>query len=326
VVGISFKKRTMADVVRGSTDKRPLGTAIYYVQMEPAGGLSPATDPGVPAGRFVTSLDMAQLRTEWAKPYGKGWTVYFPGRRQQIAGYYEMIRALTYHLSDLDSTKRDALPVDDAWDGIFATQFANKILYYNPGSATVKRTVNIPSSADAVRADSRTAPETAVNVEVEPNAIAAVNLDSAPQEMLYQCEGFKGLGVLKPLTGSSFSPGRGVTQVLIPAGGQIETRIQVDTPARYRVYYRAIRRGGQALADVLVDGRPLDREREPLTRGVPGSNATLLAGSTDLARGVHTLTLRPRVGEDARADFVILTSDPNVAGYGFAVPPDAPRK
>jgi hypothetical protein len=322
VVTIDSDTWTMADVQRGSTDRRPLGTAIYYVQMEPAGGLSPATDPGVPSGRFVTALDMGQLRTEWSKPYGKGWTVFFPARRQQLAGYYELIRALTYHLSDLDSTKRDALPVDDAWDGVYATQFANKVLYFNPGTATVKRTANLPASLDAAR----TGGASAVNIEIEPNAIVPVYLDTPPQEMLYQCEGFKTLGSLKPLTGASFSPGRGVTHVLIPAGAQIETRIQVDTPGRYRVFYRAIRRGGQAQAEVLLDGRSLDREREPLTRGLPGSNGTLLAGTVELTRGVHTLTLRPRPGEDARADFVILTSDSNVAGYGFAVPPVAARR
>lgn len=328
VVTIDSETWTLADVQRRSTDKRPLGTAVFYVQMEPAGGLSPAGDPGTPSGRFVTSVDVAQLRNEWAKPYGKGWTVYFPARRQQLAGYYEVIRHLTYHLSDLDGAKRDALAVDDAWDGVYATQFANRVLYYNPGTTTVKRTITLPSTVDLSRPDARTsppAPAGPVALDMEPNSITPLYLDTPPQEMLYQCEGFKGLGALKPVTGPAYSPGKGLTHVLIPSTGRIETRIQVDSPGRYRVFYRAIRRGAQAHAVVLVDGRPLEREREPLTRGLPSANGTLLAGATELARGVHTLAMRPRPGEDIRADFIILSTDPNVAGYGFAVKDDTAR-
>jgi hypothetical protein len=33
---------------------------------------------------------------------------------------------------------------------------------------------------------------------------------------------------------------------------------------------------------------------------------------------VYTLIVRPPAGESVRADFVILSNDPAVAGYGFA--------
>jgi hypothetical protein len=320
VVTIESETFTLADVQRGSTDKRPLGTAVFYAQLEPSGALSPAGDPGAPQGRFVTSVDMSLLRNEWAKPYGKGWTVFFPGRRQQLTGYYEVIRALTYHLSDLDSTKRDALVVDDAWDGVYATQFGNKALYYNPTEAAVKRTITLPTTVDLSRPDSAGTPPGPVTLELPPNSITPLYFDAPPEEMLFQCEGFKGLGKLMPLTGAAFSPGRGTTHVLIPSGGQIDSRIQIERAGRYRVFYRAIRRGAQAQADVLVDGRPPEREREPRVRGLPGANGTLLAGTVELTRGVHTLVVKPRPKEDIRADFVILSTDPNVAGYGFAVP------
>lgn len=319
VITIESETFALADVQRGSTDRRPLGTAVFYAQMEPSGALSPAADPGAPQGRFVTSLDMSLLRNEWAKPYGKGWTVYFPGRRQQLASYYEVIRALTYHLSDLDSTKRDALAMDDAWDGIYATQFGNKALYYNPTATAVKRTVTLPATVDLSRTDSAPTAPGPVTLDLPPNSITPLYFDAPPEEMLFQCEGFKDLGALKPLTGSTYSPGRGSTHVLIPPGGQIDTRIQIDRSGRYRVFYRAFRHGAQAQAEVLVDGRPVEREREPRVRGLPGANGTLLAGSIELSPGVHSIAIRPRPKEDIRADFVILTTDPTVAGYGFAV-------
>jgi hypothetical protein len=50
-----------------------------------------------------------------------------------------------------------------------------------------------------------------------------------------------------------------------------------------------------------------------------GGTHTLCAGEARLTRGVNTLSLRPLPGQDLRADFVILSNDPEVAGYGFAV-------
>jgi hypothetical protein len=52
---------------------------------------------------------------------------------------------------------------------------------------------------------------------------------------------------------------------------------------------------------------------------------TSCAGSVTLSRGIHTLTLRPLRGQDVRADFVVLTTDPTVAGYRFGVRPQASR-
>jgi hypothetical protein len=79
-----------------------------------------------------------------------------------------------------------------------------------------------------------------------------------------------------------------------------------------------------------MDGKPLDRAAvpyPPLTKGGPpgggGMEAeTIQAGSVQLTAGIHTLTLRPRRGEDIRADFVILTTDPTIAGYAFGVQPN----
>jgi hypothetical protein len=293
----------------------PAGVRVTYLQMEPPNAPVAGQEPGLPPGRFETALDVERLRADWAKPLGRGWTVYCPVRRQQLPTYYEVVRYLAYHLSDLDATKKDAISVDNAWDGIYATLLSDKILYYNPRDAAVTRSIVLPPAAFSGRTDLVTPAAFNHTVALEPNSIGAIYFEAPPQEMLYQCEGFRSLGSLKPVTGAGFSPGQGPTHVLLPVGGQISTRIQVDMPGRYRVFYRAVRRGAVAPAEVSVDGvllRPRSQER------LPGA-ATQLAGTVQLSRGVHTLSIQPRRGEDIRADFIVLSSDPTVAGYGFGV-------
>lgn len=306
--------------IRGSRDRREFGLYITQIEMDASNDPVPAATLPTLTGRFETAIDLRRLRTEWARPYGQGWTVYYPATRRNLPGYYEVVRYLTYHLSDLDDTKQDAIPVDDAWDGIYATLLSDKILYYNPRPDAVTRTIVLPPAAFAGRRDLKTPSAFTHTLTLEPNSIGAIYFDAPPQELLLQCEKFTEIGRLRPQEGTAFSPGRGATHVLIPVGGQITTRFQCDVPGRYRVFYRAVRRGGIAQAEALLDGKPPER-REPgaESRGSPA--LTRLAGEVTLSRGIHALTLRPRRGEDIRADYVILTTDPTIAGYGFGVRP-----
>lgn len=286
-----------------------------------AGRLTPASVARrpLPDNRYETSIDFSRLRTNWARPYGKGWTVYFPATRRQLEGYYEVVRYLTYHLSDLDPSKNDAIAVDNAWDGVYATLFTDRVLYYNSGPATLNRTIILSPTALAAHPDVKMPADFTHNLTLEPNTIQAIEFDTPPQELLLQCEKFTELGTLQPLTGETFSPGRGQTHVLIPVGGQITTRFQCEVPGRYRVFYRAVRRGKHARAELFVNGKPVEsRDSRVESRGL-AVKATLLAGTVELDRGIHTLSVRPRRGEDIRADFVILANDPTIAGYGFAI-------
>jgi hypothetical protein len=319
VISIRSETWIPADVLRGSEDRRALGTWVTYVEMDSTGGAPLAADPGPPSGRFETVIDLKRLRSEWAKPYGRGWTVYFPATRRQLNGFYEVVRYLTYHLSDLDSTKRDAISVDDAWDGMYATLLSDKILYYNPGPNTISRTIVLNPSAFEGRRDVATPAVLTHNLTIEPNSIAAIYLGAQPQELLLQCEKFTELGGLRPSTGAEFSPGQGMTHVLIPAGRQIATRFECDAARRYLVFYRVVRRGALAQAEVTIDGKPLESRESRVVSRESAAAQTLLAGTVNLTRGVHSLVIRPRRGEDLRADFVILTTDPTIAGYGFAV-------
>jgi hypothetical protein len=278
-----------------------------------AGKMRPLPAPA--PGEEPEKIDAERLRSEWARPYGRGWTVYYPSRRTRLKSYYEVVRYLTYHLSELDRTKRDALAIDDAWDGVYATLLSDKAVYFNPGAVTVNKTVSLPSAAVATQPDLRVRPVgTSYNVAVEPHAMAAIPFEPSPAEMLFQCEAFRSLGGLKLQEGAGFHPGRGATNVLVPAGKSISTRIRIDAPGNYSVFYRATRGGALTRAEITLDGKTLNGSaRAPSAWG-----QTLKAGSAQLNAGILTLTVRPPAGQSLRADFVILTSDPTVAGYSFA--------
>jgi hypothetical protein len=305
--------------IPNSNDKRPLGVYVTYIQLNALETASPrledldAVEPGLPPGRFETTIDLNRLRTEWARRNGKGWTVFFPARRTQLAGYYEVVRYLTYRLSDLDSSKRDAVAVDNEWDGVYATLFTDKVLYYNPNKSTVSRKIVLPASVTGRQSEG----SNVYHLSLEPDSITPIFLHAAPQDVLLQCESFTRLGALKPQTGGAFSPGRGATHVLIPVNGSITTRFLCDAPGVYRVFYRATRRNETAQAEILLNGRPLSPEPGPSTSSAGAGGGTLYAGVVNLTQGIHTLTLRPRPGQDLRADYVILTTDATVAGYRF---------
>ncbi|MCX6358519.1 MAG: hypothetical protein NT029_01830 [Armatimonadetes bacterium] len=323
LVGRSVSALTLdSETIQPSAgDPRTLGVWVTYVRVDPEVG--PVTpEPVALSGRMETEIDIDRLKTEWAKPVGKGWSVYFPGRRAQMAGYLEAVRYLCYHLSDLAPGARDAIAVDDAWDGVYATLMADKVLYYNPGPRDVPRTVILSPASLTAWPEVLAPTENTHQLTLAADSIVALNLTQPLPEMLLECEGFLDLGSLKPAEGAAFSPGQGPSHVLVPRGGSASTRFRCDADGSYRVHVRAVRRGLPADAVVLMDGRPL---KPSASRPRPGM-LTRCAGAVDLKKGVHSLTIKPRKGEDVRVDYVVLSADRTVAGYAFAVREPSARR
>jgi hypothetical protein len=74
----------------------------------------------------------------------------------------------------------------------------------------------------------------------------------------------------------------------------------------------------------MIDDKPVTLRTLNLQPKIASSD-TRLAGTARLTAGKHTLVIRPRKGEDIRADFVVLTNDPTIGGYRFAVKPGSPH-
>jgi hypothetical protein len=295
----------------GSTEAHPaLGVLVQSIQMVESGTQEAEATP--PTGTMRRELNIGLLNQSWARQAGKGLTIYFPATRKLLYGYFEVIRRVVYHLSSIDPTHRDALPVDDTDDGIYATLFHDKILYYNSRNEKVVKTVKIaPQTFAAWKGDIVTPADNTWTLTLEPHSIGAIYFTPPPQELLFECEDFREIGDLKPTADPSCSPGAGPTCIIVPKGKSITTRLSIDVAGPYTLFVRALRAGKLTPVDILIDDKL-----------VPPVNAkagqTLLAGLVDLTKGKHTLTLRPPPGQDARADFVVFTNDPTIGGYDFS--------
>lgn len=288
----------------------PVGLLVQGVQMVESG--TQEADALPPPGTMRRELNIGLLNTQWARQAGKGLTIYYPATKKLLYGYFEVIRRVVYHLSSIDPTHRDALTTDDTDDGIYATLFKDKILFYNSRNEKVAKTVKIAPAAFAAWKNEIAPPaETSWTVTLDPHSIGAVYFTSPPQELLYECEDFSAPGDLKPTEDPTCSPGQGPSCIIIPKGKSISTRISIDIPGQYTLFVRAVRAGKITPVEVLIDDQPVS----PVNAK---AGQTLLAGLVTLTKGKHTITLRPPVGLDARADFLVLTNDPTIGGYDFA--------
>lgn len=301
----------------GTAGPGPRGVHVESVSVEETN----ATRDDVPIlpGRIRSFIDIAHLTSptssqSWVRRYGKGLTIYFPATRDLLKGYLQVVRFATYHLSQIDPSRKDALPVDDVNDGVYATLFPDKILYYNSTDQPKEVHVAIPAEDFAMWKDQvQTPAQNEWTLHLAPHSIGSIPFGAPPQELLYECEGFTQPNGMKPRSSPDCSPGgNGPTCLFVASGKSISTRFRIEVPGTYRVFYRALHGSELAPAQIAVDGQP-----------VTGDDAihgqTRLAGLVTLSSGIHTLTLTAKPDLAIRADFVLLCSDPTVAGYTFAL-------
>ncbi len=295
-----------------SRDQRKVACQIYSVELMEQNARVLA-NPLPPAGSIQRELDLRQLNGNWARRYGKGLTIFFPGKRNLLRGYLEVIRRTTYNLSSIDPGRKDAIPVDVGQDGVFATLFTDKILYYNSTNMPVTKTVAIPAEFFAQwKGEVATPNENGWKLTLEPHSISAIYLGTQPQELLFECEEFTELSGAKPLSDPRNSPGIGVTGVRLSAQASISTRFRIDKPGQYAIFTRATRNNLPEPVEILVDD-------QLVTLINTKAGQSILSGVVSLPRGTHRLTLRAYPKREVIADFVILTNDPAITGYDFAV-------
>ncbi len=293
-------------------DARKLGVLIHTVQLI-SQTARPASEAILPLpGKIERELNVQQLRGDWSRKFGKGLTIYFPGTRGLLTGYLETIRQAVYNLSAIDPGKRDALPVDTAGDGVYATLFTDRILYYNSNDTTVTKTVNLPQrTLEAWSAVVAMPDETSFKLMLEPHAIGVIYLSAPPQEFLFECEAFTDLGSLKPSMDPRCSPGVGETRVYLPRHSKIGTRFRVEREGTFRVFVRAVRNNLPEVVLLEVDDKTVEGVETK-------AGECVFAGTVHLTRGMHTLALKT-TNREVNADFVLLTDDPTISGYGFAI-------
>ena len=291
---------------------RRLGLLIQTIGLTQAGETE-RDDAPAPTGTIRRELDLRQLRTNWARRYGKGLTIYFPATKTLLKGYLEVIRQATHHLSEIEAGRRDALPVDAAQDGVYATLFTDKILYYNSRDSAITKTVRIPAEAwRAWKGEVAIPAQTEWKLALEPHGIGAIYLTPPPIEALFECEAFTDLAANPARADARCSPGTGPTCVYLKPGAAITTRFRLDAPDAFALYARTVRNNVPEIADIQIDGQPFSTA--PVRVG-----QTFRYGSVALAKGAHTMTIRAPLKSPLLADFVLLTNDPTIRGYDFAV-------
>ena len=296
-----------------SPDKRRLGLLVQSIQLVEQDAKESDDAPPL-TGIIRRDIDLRLLRTNWARRYGKGLTIYFNANRSLLKGYIEVIRQAVYHLSDIEPERRDALPIDNAQDGVYATLFTDRILYYNARDTAITKTVSIPTELWAAWKGEVAIPaETNWKLTLPPHGIGAIYLAPPPQELLFECENFTELGSLTPRPDARCSPGTGTTCVHVPAGSSLATRIRIETAGQFTLYVRAVRNGSPEPVDILLDNQPVP-SAAPVVAG-----QVLNYGFVALTRGNHTLTLKARKGREVNADFLLLTNDPTIKGFDFAL-------
>jgi hypothetical protein len=318
--GKSLATLTFQSEVPTAKSARQLGVRIQTITVIQvgAGDAQAQTAPLPPPGSIRRELDLSHLSAtdatqSWVRRFGNGLTIYFPANRSLLKGYIEVIQRAMYHLSSIDPTRRNAINVDGSADGVYATLFTDKILYYNPKDTSVIKKVSVPATDFEMWKDIVLTPtETSWTVELKPHSIGAVYFGIPPQELLFECEQFLELGALKPRSAPDCSPGDGLTCVIVPKGAAITTHIKVEVAGKYNLYLRSIRNGKLEPMDVVMDNQPVAASNTKVGQ-------TLFVATVNLSKGAHSLTLRAKPDRDVRADFVLLSNDPTISGYDFAV-------
>ncbi|MBC7529473.1 MAG: hypothetical protein H7308_18240 [Chthonomonadaceae bacterium] len=294
------------------TDDRKLGVLIHSIQLVSQTAKSTGDTIASLPGKIERELNVQELRGNWARKFGKGLTIYFPGTRALLPGYLEAIRQATYNLSAIDPGKRDALPIDTAGDGVYATLFSDRILYYNSNETTVTKTVTLPAKTLEAWSNEISMPSVLSDkLVLEPHAMGVFYLTPPSQELLFECEAFTDIGALKPAPDPRCSPGVGDTRIFLPKNAKISTRFKVEKEGMFKVFLRATRNNLPEPTSVEID--------DHLVEGVPTrTGQCFLMGTVRLTKGSHALTLKT-TSREVNADFVLLTDDATISGYDFAV-------
>lgn len=291
------------------------GVQIAEIQVTAVDSTVPPLD-GAPAVSYAYQIDPQVLATRWTQRLGKGLCVFVPVRRAQdgISAYLQVLRQLVYRLNELSPAHHGAPPVDNEPDGVFTALLTDRILLFNSTSQPVTRDLRLSREAFAAYPQIQTPPSAPVRVQIPAGGIAVVPFTRAPVELLLQCERFTDLRGNARRSQPDCSPGTGQTCVWLPAGKSIRTRFPVEVAGKYTLFVRCVADGNLVAPRVVLNGKPLRVEKAP---AIPGMDV-LRAEAVSLQPGTHTLELEAPASASCAADFVILSTDPSIAGYRFA--------
>jgi hypothetical protein len=283
------------DLLPQSSDTREIGIGVRRVTLRKADS---AADPTELTGRFVSSVDSAQIRDQWTSSIGRGLTVFFPATRDRMGDYLVVARKLIYHLSEIDKARKDAPVIDDRRDGVYTTLLSDKLVFLNTTAKGSRRTMNFPDQPE---------PQT---VTLLPYSAACASVGIPSIDLLLQCEKFVDTGDSQAIARPDCSPGEEDTAQVVPDNSPISTRFEISRSGSYTLFVRALRGPDLIVPQIVIDDLTL-----PVEEGAGKVGDVIRVGTVQLGQGVHSLVLSDSAA--FTADFVILSNTPDLRGFRF---------
>lgn len=121
-----------------------------------------------------TTDDLADVWKRCARRVGKGAVLALPGGPSRIREQAAVVGRLNTDLAQLLPGARNGVRIDPDFDGVRASLFEDRILYYNPGDAAVTKRVRLRAAdfVDAVRLPQ----ELTFTLHLAPHSIASIPL------------------------------------------------------------------------------------------------------------------------------------------------------
>ncbi len=276
--------------------------------------------PGA-AGHYRPDSDWNGLTANWSVALGAGKLVTAP------AGGSDACIALLARIASVLVRTPDAIGLSGSLAPVLTCHapdvevalLPDRLLLMNHGGKDADVTIHVDRLALQTFGVHAAATGSA-SVRIAAGSCAVRSLGLPDADIYLQCERFTSPGSARAVQVSGFAPGPGVNALRLDAKVVARTAFQSPRAGVFRVYVRSISQGVQTPLDLSVNGRSVTRR----TDAYPDTLDTVYVGDVSLMKGINTLELRNSTGREVTADFVILTSRDDVAGFVLSTRPADP--
>ncbi len=269
-------------------------------------------------GQYQLNGDWTSLTANWTNQMGDGWLVRLPA-----GGTPECINLLGRVASVLMRTPQKAgiqkvlAPILTTHaPGIEVGLLPDRLLLMNHGRTEADVTVTVDKPVlETFGVHAAASGRATVRVPAGSCVVRSLGLPDV--DIYLQCERFTVPGAARAVPATGFAPGPGVNALRLTSKSVSRTAFQAPRAGTYRVFLRSISQGMLTPLEISVNGRKVTQKATPYVDPLD----TLYLGDATLVKGVNTLELRNMSGREVTADFVILTSRPDVAGFTLSTRP-----
>jgi hypothetical protein len=155
-------------------DGRAMGVFVMDVEwMEEGGKWDQPKSPD-----WQASVPWEALRQGSSKKTGKGITVVGPDKN--LFQFCWLINQILHQTKELDPSLQSAVAIDPGWDGVQATLFRDRILYYNPTGETIQKQIRLRPEDFRARPQLVAPGQTDHTLTLQPYSLQMISLKNEP--------------------------------------------------------------------------------------------------------------------------------------------------